>query len=412
MREFIDYYEALGVSPSATIKEIKKAYQQIAKTCHPDMTKDLSENEQLLRKRKFIVATQAKDILVDEEKRASYDIKYKLYQEQQKRSQEEEDIPFWEKPNWGGHQRSSESQNEYSRNEDYQQKEKNDTRSRQQSCQQKERHDTRSRQQYYQEDEWYDAQSLYYDFCDFLREIRYSVLNTYYDVKDEEYSVRERWRKYKEVFRRTRNMTIFRKGFIVFENEFLYSLGKLKLERRETPGHYIMKNRGKALVAAGLILVCTTGMFSGNSESKPIADPITSEAEDLLTEPVSPTITITRTYTVGAGDTLSELAEDANCTRQEIKNLNDMDSDILYYKDVIKIPYHIPEDEIGKYTTVELYDGENLYDFAESHETNPKSLKKLNPDTIIEVNGAYAVTSDTIITPTFASYDYSSNKTK
>ena len=207
-------------------------------------------------------------------------------------------------------------------------------------------------------------------------------------------------------------MTIFRKGFIVFENEFLYSLGKLKLERRETPGHYIMKNRGKALVAAGLILVCTTGMFSGNSESKPIADPITSEAEDLLTEPVSPTITITRTYTVGAGDTLSELAEDANCTRQEIKNLNDMDSDILYYKDVIKIPYHIPEDEIGKYTTVELYDGENLYDFAESHETNPKSLKKLNPDTIIEVNGAYAVTSDTIITPTFASYDYSSNKTK
>ena len=68
--------------------------------------------------------------------------------------------------------------------------------------------------------------------------------------------------------------------------------------------------------------------------------------------------------------------------------------------------------EIGRYTTVELYNGENLYDFAETYQTDPESLQKLNPDTIIEVNDSYAITSDTIVIPTFAPYDYNANKAK
>ena len=43
MSKFIDYYAALGISPDATEEEIRKAYQKIAKTCHPDMTKGLPE---------------------------------------------------------------------------------------------------------------------------------------------------------------------------------------------------------------------------------------------------------------------------------------------------------------------------------------------------------------------------------
>ena len=48
MSKFIDYYAALGLSPDASEREIKKAYQKIAKTCHPDMTKKEKKEKQLL----------------------------------------------------------------------------------------------------------------------------------------------------------------------------------------------------------------------------------------------------------------------------------------------------------------------------------------------------------------------------
>ena len=50
MSKFIDYYAALGLSPDASEREIKKAYQKIAKTCHPDMTKGLPEEERIDRR--------------------------------------------------------------------------------------------------------------------------------------------------------------------------------------------------------------------------------------------------------------------------------------------------------------------------------------------------------------------------
>ncbi|OQX85550.1 MAG: molecular chaperone DnaJ [Candidatus Latescibacteria bacterium 4484_7] len=63
-----DYYEILGVSRDATADEIKKAYRKLALKYHPDRNPGDKEAEE-----KFKEATEAYEVLKDQEKRARYD---------------------------------------------------------------------------------------------------------------------------------------------------------------------------------------------------------------------------------------------------------------------------------------------------------------------------------------------------
>ena len=63
-----DFYEVLGVSKSASVDEIKKAYKTLAKKYHPD--RNPGDEEAIAR---FKEAAEAYEVLGDEEKRARYD---------------------------------------------------------------------------------------------------------------------------------------------------------------------------------------------------------------------------------------------------------------------------------------------------------------------------------------------------
>ncbi len=63
-----DFYEILGASKGATKQELKKAYRRVAMKHHPDRNPDNKESED-----KFKEASEAYEILSDENKRAAYD---------------------------------------------------------------------------------------------------------------------------------------------------------------------------------------------------------------------------------------------------------------------------------------------------------------------------------------------------
>lgn len=63
-----DYYEILGVSRNTSAEDIKKAYRKLAMQYHPDRNPGNKEAEA-----KFKEATEAYEVLKDDDKRAAYD---------------------------------------------------------------------------------------------------------------------------------------------------------------------------------------------------------------------------------------------------------------------------------------------------------------------------------------------------
>ncbi len=63
-----DYYEVLGVAKGASKDEIKKAYRKLALKYHPDRNPDNKEAEA-----KFKEASEAAEVLLDENKKSRYD---------------------------------------------------------------------------------------------------------------------------------------------------------------------------------------------------------------------------------------------------------------------------------------------------------------------------------------------------
>ncbi len=68
--EFKDYYKTLGVSKSATQDDIKKAFRDLARKCHPDLAK---AEDKVSSEERFKEINEAYEVLKDPEKRKKYD---------------------------------------------------------------------------------------------------------------------------------------------------------------------------------------------------------------------------------------------------------------------------------------------------------------------------------------------------
>jgi hypothetical protein len=80
-----EYYTILGVKPSASMQDIKRAYHVLAKKLHPDVNKNDKKSEEQLKK-----VNEAYAVLKDLAKRAEYDYFGKQAEEAQKQSQNQQ----------------------------------------------------------------------------------------------------------------------------------------------------------------------------------------------------------------------------------------------------------------------------------------------------------------------------------
>jgi curved DNA-binding protein CbpA len=67
-----DYYSTLGVSPLATLNQIKSSYKKLALHWHPDRNKEPGADEM------FKIISEAYEVLSSPEKRAKYDLYVKV----------------------------------------------------------------------------------------------------------------------------------------------------------------------------------------------------------------------------------------------------------------------------------------------------------------------------------------------
>ena len=73
-----NYYKLLGISPKATLAEIKKAYREKAKLYHPDV------NNHKQAEKLFVLINEAHEVLSDENKRYLFDLKLKYGSQKKK----------------------------------------------------------------------------------------------------------------------------------------------------------------------------------------------------------------------------------------------------------------------------------------------------------------------------------------
>ena len=407
MGEFIDYYKVLGVNRNASDEEIKKAYRAKALELHPD--KHPGEDQEKYSEL-FKQIQEAYEQLGGKKKanRSAYDAKWDAHYAKQQQAKERT-------------QRTSKTTSDQRSSYSHQNTSRRSTGTSQTR--------TNKNETTHEETNWDRVKQAWREVREEEKKDPFYKRHAEVDqgIKNKDRKARrttttfrdEDGYLHKQAYTRARTtpeaITFqMKRGALHVIYEFMIQLEKLGHITEDTLPKYVIRNRKNI---AGIIAACiiiggagaatrltpeqsyTTSTTITSEDMSYGEDVINNEEERKEAEKVNQDYTVYRTYEIGYGDTLSELAEDANCTVSEIQRQNNISNESMIQAGTdIVIPYHIESGDL-RYAKYSAYykQGTSLEDFADQYSTTVESLVKLNKEAIEDGQ----VMSDSLIVPNF-----------
>ena len=405
---FIDYYKILEVNQTATQEEIKNAYRKKAKELHPDLNKDDLHSEE-----SFKLLNEAYQVL-SSDKRYDYDKEY-LTRKLNKREKKIRDAAI-KRAVERAKQQQEQKRTSYKK---YETPSYNEYARRNQSSAQPpygtsfnsnfyKRSSTRRQHSYSRKKSFFEEQ----------QDLLHKLKETYREIREDESfgsSFYQRHRiinntfnhhyvKYVDSFPKE-IMFHINKGIINIHSELAFQLGKLKLTRNDTVSRRLNRKTIATSLVTGFIIMGSSGIVA-NANTSEIEEPIipdttisTFDENDNYIE----TVVLIRNYKVQNGDNLTHLSKESNTDVETIKEVNGIDTNNIYYGEELIIPYTIETSELEYYTEVVEVNNRNINDIASLYETDVDTLLRLNSESVVALDNAYGIISDTIVVPKFIS---------
>lgn len=387
-----DYYKIMGVDKYATQDDIKKAYRSLAMKYHPDKHQAKSEAEQQIYEEKFKEINEAYEVLGSTQKRIDYD--YECRKQEEKATAREEKRRNERVASHRAERTQSSSQSR-SRSRGYSSR----------------RYATNRKKSHTKSDEAIKDDGFFK-----------SVKRAYQEVKAEEQPIGERHahlnRKINSWFPHKTDSKIdlyaFRvvQGTVHVSSELIYQLSKLLTVHKDSVVKYVIRNRIPAVILSLYLMFSSAIPAINNRPSQTSENTVVAgeniNQDDLLDNFVEDdTVTLTRKYTVEAGDSFAKLSDITSSPISTIKSINNHNgsSNMLWIGEEIELPYVINCDDLPYYTESVPSENLTIYDIADKYSTDAATIEMLNAEAIENINNVPIITSDTVLVPNFITPD-------